>query len=218
VSFQVLDMAVLQDIYGTSSDSSHSVDNQYAFTPDAPSASAEVQQFRTFAGQFKLIWDSGGIDTFDASAYTASKRVRLDLREGAQSSIEEDAQSSPDGKLNVSVAFNSEIEKAVGGAGNDTLIGNQLANELRGGAGADRLDGGTARFADNGGLAIGVGDGQIDTLIGCEGPDVYVIRQGVARDVVDDSGANDMLEFRDQGGLQLIGQLVGVRVAAGTDV
>ena len=34
----------------------------------------------------------------------------------------------------------SLIENAIGGFGNDTLIGNQAANTLQGGAGADTLD------------------------------------------------------------------------------
>ncbi len=37
--------------------------------------------------------------------------------------------------------LNSIIERAIGGLGNDTILGNQVANELMGGPGNDRLEG-----------------------------------------------------------------------------
>jgi Ca2+-binding RTX toxin-like protein len=44
-------------------------------------------------------------------------------------------------KDNISIAYGTLIENAKGGAGDDTLIGNQVANVLTGGDGVDRLTG-----------------------------------------------------------------------------
>jgi len=51
---------------------------------------------------------------------------------------------------NIGIAYGAVIENAVGGSGDDVLIGNQAANKLTGGEGADRF-----LFAD---------DGSIDTI------------------------------------------------------
>ena len=87
-------------------------------------------------GQRRAIWDVDGVDTLDASAYADPKlRVVLNLNDGGFSSI---------GRFtdNVSIAVGTQIENAKGGAGDDLLIGNTLANELDGGAGYDTLQGG----------------------------------------------------------------------------
>jgi len=59
----------------------------------------------------------------------------IDLRDGHFSSI---------GELrdNVSIAYGTVIENAVGGSGNDTITGNAAGNIIEGGAGADKMDGG----------------------------------------------------------------------------
>ena len=78
------------------------------------------------------VWDSGGTDTFDASA--RSKSVLLDLREGAFSTF---------GKYpDMVIAYGTRIENAKGGSGDDKLIGNGWHNRLTGGAGEDTLLGG----------------------------------------------------------------------------
>ncbi|RYG02140.1 MAG: matrixin family metalloprotease [Caulobacteraceae bacterium] len=74
------------------------------------------------------IWDGGGTDTINASGFSANQKI--DLRAGAFSDINGIA-------ANVSIAFGAVIEKATGGSGNDTLIGNAVNNTLAGGAGSD---------------------------------------------------------------------------------
>ncbi|MDP3899067.1 MAG: M10 family metallopeptidase C-terminal domain-containing protein [Mesorhizobium sp.] len=101
------------------------------------------------------IWDGGGIDTLDASGYAQSQL--LDLRDGYFSDIGGYAG-------NVSIAIGAIIENAVGGSGNDFLIGNAAANILTGNAGADTLDGGGGNDVLIGGLGA-------DTLIGGAGVD-----------------------------------------------
>ena len=59
---------------------------------------------------------------------------------------------------NVSIAKGAIIENAIGGSGNDLLIGNSVANELKGGAGNDIL----------------YGAGGADKLWGGAGSDTFV--------------------------------------------
>ncbi|MBD8671118.1 M10 family metallopeptidase C-terminal domain-containing protein [Pseudomonas lurida] len=74
------------------------------------------------------IQDPGGNDTLDFSGFKQNQRI--DLRAGAASSV---------GDLfnNVVIAKGVVIENAVGGSGNDLVIGNLADNVLKGGAGAD---------------------------------------------------------------------------------
>lgn len=78
------------------------------------------------------IWDGGGNDTLDFSGYTQLQRISL--REGTFSDV---------GGLkgNVSIADGAMIENAIGGSGNDLMVGNEVANELKGGEGDDWLYG-----------------------------------------------------------------------------
>ena len=84
-------------------------------------------------GAVFAVWDAGGIDTFDFSGYTQNQII--DLRAGAFSSV---------GGLvgNVGIAVGVTIERAFGGAGNDTLTGNAAANTFRGNGGNDTINGG----------------------------------------------------------------------------
>ncbi|WP_415840103.1 M10 family metallopeptidase C-terminal domain-containing protein [Pseudomonas synxantha] len=79
------------------------------------------------------IWDKEGVDTFDFSGFKQDQII--DLRSGALSSV---------GGLreNVRIGTSTVIENAVGGSGNDRIIGNSADNVLIGGAGADNLVGG----------------------------------------------------------------------------
>ena len=79
------------------------------------------------------VWDAGGNDTLDFSGYSQTQTI--DLRQGFFSSV---------GGLtgNVTIAQGADIENAVGGAGADSITGNDLANTLRGGGGNDVINGG----------------------------------------------------------------------------
>ncbi|MEM7766093.1 MAG: M10 family metallopeptidase C-terminal domain-containing protein [Pseudomonadota bacterium] len=79
------------------------------------------------------IWDAGGTDTLNFSG--SSSGTELDLREGSFSSVNGDV-------ANVSIAYGVTIENGIGSAGDDLIIGNGVANTLRGGAGDDEIIGG----------------------------------------------------------------------------
>lgn len=69
---------------------------------------------------------------------------------------------------NVGIAYGATIENAVGGTGNDTLLGNSVDNVLTGNAGNDLIAGG----AGNDTLDGGVGD---DTMMGGIGDDLFIV-------------------------------------------
>jgi len=95
-----------------------------------------------------LLADADGTDTINAAAVTTD--TMLDLRPGHAGSI---------GGQSLTVSSTTVIENADTGDGNDTLIGNDADNSLRGWRGNDYLDGGAGA----------------DTLVGGKGNDTYVV-------------------------------------------
>ncbi|RBJ80049.1 calcium-binding protein, partial [Pseudomonas sp. MWU12-2534b] len=92
---------------------------------------------------FETIWDSGGIDTINAS--NQLNAVSIDLNEGHFSTIGKafvDLKNQTLVNSGLAIAYGSQIENAVGSANDDTLIGNTLNNVLDGGAGKDTMIGG----------------------------------------------------------------------------
>jgi hypothetical protein len=79
------------------------------------------------------IYDSGGIDTLNCSGYSSNQTI--DLTSGNFCSI---------GGLvhNIGIFTTAVIENAVGGSGNDTIIGNGANNIIDSGIGSDTVDGG----------------------------------------------------------------------------
>lgn len=77
-----------------------------------------------------LVQDAGGNDTLDFSGFEHQQTI--DLRHNSASSV---------GGLrnNVAIARDVVVENAIGGSGQDTLIGNAVDNVLTGGAGGDVL-------------------------------------------------------------------------------
>jgi serralysin len=116
------------------------------------------------------LWDGGGFDTYDFSAYT--RGLRIDLNPGswvtetnlAGSQV---AQFSPTAYAPGMIAnaflsngdLRSLIEAANGGSANDILVGNQANNLLNGNAGNDTLQGGAGADTLVGGLGADSLDG-----------------------------------------------------------
>jgi serralysin len=122
------DVAAIQYLYGAKT-SARSGNDIYAFS-------------NTTTPFTKVIWDGAGIDTIDASGQRLS--VALDLAPGKFSSIGVDDTYyfyPTSAKNNVSIAYGTDIENAIGGSGSDTITGNGLNNTLSGGAGGDTLKG-----------------------------------------------------------------------------
>jgi len=125
---------------------------------------------------FTTIWDGNGNDTYDFSNYTVA--LKVDLRPGYWTTLDPAqladgfyfASTQPPGNIANALLFqgntDSLIENAIGGSGDDLIIGNQAANILTGNDGADTLDGGLGA----------------DTMIGGRGNDTYLVDN--VRDVV----------------------------------
>lgn len=129
------DIAALQYLYGASGQASG--DDVYDL------AGAQWQ------GGFHTLWDAGGRDTLDASRI--GHGVSLDLHAGAHSDIGVTVTAQAlraDGSTQATtyhgtftVAPGAQIENAIGTAGADRIVGNELANRIAGGAGDDTIDG-----------------------------------------------------------------------------
>ncbi|MCU1719083.1 serralysin family metalloprotease [Pseudomonas sp. 5P_3.1_Bac2] len=136
------DIAAVQLLYGANT-STRAGDTVYGFN-----SNTERDFYTATSANSKLVfavWDGGGNDTLDFSGFSQAQKI--DLHQGGFSDV---------GGLigNVSIAKGANIENAIGGSGNDLIIGNDLANLLRGGAGndiiygglgADQLSGGSGR-------------------------------------------------------------------------
>ncbi|MDO8976781.1 M10 family metallopeptidase C-terminal domain-containing protein [Reyranella sp.] len=131
-----LDIAAIQAIYGANS-SYASGNNVY-----------QLPTTNGFNTAWSTIWDTGGIDTISNAG--SSGNSTIDLRVISPSEI---SQWDP----RVSYGYTSSgfvvaggytiangvvVENAIGGSGNDRLIGNSSDNMLDGGGGADSLSGG----------------------------------------------------------------------------
>ena len=127
------------------------------------------------------IIDSGGTDTVDFSGYSADQVIDLTVTD----STNPYATASSVGGLrgNMMLAAGTVIENAIGGSGDDVIIGNAEVNVLTGNAGNDRLVG-------------GAGD---DTLTGGAGRDrfVYATADTGHDTITDFTGGEDRIDFRD---------------------
>ncbi|WP_082476888.1 M10 family metallopeptidase C-terminal domain-containing protein [Rhizobium sp. Leaf371] len=175
-SFMSLDIAALQAMYGAD----YTVMNGntvYRWTPDSGQTIIDgVVTIAPGANRiFATIWDGGGTDTFDLSAYKTA--LSIDLQPGKYSLFSTGQTADLGGGPNNGHArgniFNallyknntaSLIENVLGGSGNDRIVGNQVQNKLFGNAGNDKLFGLTGNDILVGGIGA-------DTLDGGSGTD-----------------------------------------------
>uniref|UniRef100_UPI003F6CB9B9 M10 family metallopeptidase C-terminal domain-containing protein n=1 Tax=Roseicyclus sp. TaxID=1914329 RepID=UPI003F6CB9B9 len=147
-------------------------------------------EFSTSSGVFVI--DGGGIDMVTAQGQSAG--AYIDLRPGMHSYLGSKTAliSAP---LQLTISGGSAIENATGGSGNDLIIGNGLANELRGGQGHDRIFGGDGAdiiYGDAGNDVIDLSEVVasrdvivIESLSTQNGQDtIYAFQQGTSGDTV----------------------------------
>jgi methionine-rich copper-binding protein CopC len=178
------DIMAIQRIYGASTTTR--LDNTvYGFSSTVGGPTGAIYDFTQNAHPILTIYDSGGTDTLDLSGWSTASRV--DLRAGQFSS----ANSMTN---NIAIAYNTTIENARTGAGNDSITGNEAANRLEGGAGNDELSG---------------GDGD-DTLVG-----------GTGNDTIEGGGGNDTVVLEGSFASYTInvagGQITITGAASGSD-
>ena len=122
---------------------------------------------------FETIWDAGGTDTIDWSNQNSDAKIDLSVNKlGEEVKWSELGQGYNNGiateNKNLAIAYDIEIENANGGSGNDTIIGNQFANQLKGNQGHDSLEGGAGNDTLDGGL-------DNDSMSGGQGDDSYYV-------------------------------------------
>ncbi|EPX82422.1 M10 family metallopeptidase [Salipiger mucosus] len=169
-----LDIAAIQEIYGPNTTHAGS-DDLYAL----PLVNASGTGWRG-------IWDTGGTDTISADGST--RDTTIDLRaatlEGAGAGGWPSYAEEVVGGF--TIANGVAIEVAMGGAGDDTITGNVLANTLEGAGGADRLAG----LGGDDTLDGGAGD---DTLLGGAGNDR--LEGGTGADHFDGGPGRDTVSY-----------------------
>jgi serralysin len=186
---QLHDIAAVQYLYGVNT-TTRTGDTVYGFNSTAGRPDFAISS--ATQGAAFSIWDAGGIDTLDLSGYTQA--ATIDLREEAFSSAGPGSNAG-DAHFNISIARGVSIENAVGGAGNDTLIGNLLDNILSGGDGIDTIFGGAGqdRLLGNAGDDTLIGEGGDDFLQGVGGFDWMVGGDGNDTFAGGEPGTNVMI-------------------------
>lgn len=125
-----LDVAALQLLYGANMNTATG-DNVYTL-PDALATGTYWQ----------CIWDAGGTDTLSNAGSAMAATINLNAAPlvGANAGgFVSWCRGIPGG---YTIAHGVVIENAVGGSGNDVLVGNAAANVLDGGAGIDQMSAG----------------------------------------------------------------------------
>ena len=206
------DVAAIQAIYGADP-TTRTGDTVYGFNSNA---GRDAFDFSRTPLPVITIYDAGGNDTLDLSGYNSNSTI--DLTPGSFSSAGgsgvvpldvlkargilpasyTQAQydslraryNSPDGLLhdNISIAYGTIIENAIGGGGDDLIRGNEVANTLEGRDGNDTIYG----MGGDDRILGGNGD---DTLYGGDGDDT-IYGQGGNDTLYGDAG-NDTLYGQD---------------------
>src|SRR5262249_29548111 len=207
LSPQMLDILAAQRLYGASTNATFSSGKTYGFNSSfTDDYCGQIYDFRAGHDPAAIvtIWNHGTGNTLDLSGFTQNANV--DLTPGTF--------SSAGGRTNnIAIAFDTVIETAKGGEGNDTIHASNLASNLQVGAGndvlrgvsaGDRLSGGTgnALLAGGGGndtLNGGAGENVLpggdgnDTLTG--GSDHDALNGGAGVDTMTGGGGNDWFQF-----------------------
>ena len=172
-TYMMYDIAALQTMYGADF-TFRATNTVYTWSPTSGETFVDgIGQGAPGRGQgasanriFLTIWDGGGKDTYDFSNYVAPIKANLAPGEFVRAGTLQRAYLG-DGHYARGNIFNalqfegdgrSLIENAIGGFGNDTLIGNTAANTLKGGPGRDILNGLQGK----------------DVLVGGSGADAFV--------------------------------------------
>jgi serralysin len=215
------DIQAIQYLYGANF-TTNSSNSTYTFNTTTGEMSINgVGQGASSANVvFRTVWDGNGIDTYNLSNYTTN--LNISLVPGAYSNfgtqlalLHYDGTQVARGNLFNALQYNGDIrsliENAIGGSGNDTLVGNIAGNMLDGGSGNDSLDGGSGNdvliggigndtILGGGGNDVLIGGVGIDSLVGGSGDDVYYINDN----------ADDVIVEALNGGIDTVYDSVGI--------
>lgn len=183
VTPMIYDIAAVQKIYGANM-SYHTGNDVYAFQQSQP--------------VYQTIWDAGGNDTIDVTSFKYG--CTISLTAGTYSQL---AYGDTTLDPNLGIAFGCTIENARGGSGDDTLNGNDAANQLFGNAGRDTLTGSGGNDIIDG----GAGD---DVEVGGDGNDIFMAGTDSGSDSFDGGSGTDTITYA------AAKAAVTVKLAAGT--
>ena len=153
------DVMAIQAVYGADM-TTRTGDTVYGYNSNTNSP---IFDFTQNEHPILTIWDAGGNDTLDLSGARPDLFNLGSVINLAPGSFSDTASMTN----NISIAYGAWIENAVGGRGNDTITGNELANRLIGNAGDDIIDGADGDDYLDGGAGR-------DSLIGGAGNDTLV--------------------------------------------
>ena len=190
VTPMITDIIAIQDLYGIRAQAQIG-DTTYGFGSNTGTyldGLARVSEPVAFT-----IFDSGGTDTVNYASVRDNQLI--DLRAEAISDV--------NGlKGNMVIARGVTIENAIGGSGDDLIMGNHVANVLQGGAGADRIGGDDGNDVIVSGLGndTSYGDAGADALTSFSGANTFwggsgadLLLGGFQADALYGGAGNDVL-------------------------
>jgi hypothetical protein len=175
------DIAAIQRLYGANM-TTRTEDTTYGFNSNAgPAFELAINKQAVFA-----IWDAGGRNTIDLSGFSTNQQI--DLHQGAFSNA---------GALtgNISIAIGTLVQNAIGGSGNDYILGNGTDNMLRGNAGNDTIIG---DIGQNTSVYAGAAKNYEVSINYRDLPSGFTIRDKVGADGLDSLTRIQALKFADQ--------------------
>ncbi|TDE38353.1 M10 family metallopeptidase [Antarcticimicrobium sediminis] len=214
-SYMMLDIAALQYLYGADY-STNSGNTVYRWAPDSGETLVNGEAAISPGANriFATIWDGGGTDTYNLSAYDTD--LVIDLMPGS-ASVFAGAQLARlgAGELATGNIYNALlqgddpralIENVIAGAGDDVIFGNTADNLLKGKQGNDTISGRTGgdSLIGNAGqdrLDGGLGDDDLaggtgrDRLLGARGSDS--LDGGKGNDILKGGKGKDLLQGND---------------------
>jgi uncharacterized protein YaiE (UPF0345 family) len=168
------DIMAIQAMYGADS-TTRAGDTVYGFHSSLGGASGGIYDFTLNKNPILSIYDAGGNDTLDLSVWTTSSNISL---------VPGTFSSGNSMTYNISIAYSTVLENAVGGIADDILVGNAYNNKLDGGAGNDTLTGGMGNDTIFGGAGY-------DTSIYTGAFGSYIISFNVANSSYTIAGGSD---------------------------
>lgn len=155
-----LDILAAQRLYGAPVHTALSGGQIFGFHCNISDAAKPFFDFNVNQDPVVTLYDTGGNNRLDLSGFSTASQV--DLHAGAYSSCAGLTN-------NIAIAFDTQIDTAVGGTGNDVFLANDDGDRLLGENGADHLTGGAGRDILNGGAGR-------DVLNGGTGADRFVFQ------------------------------------------
>jgi len=144
------DILAIQTLYGAEQ-TTRTGDTVYGFSSNISGVQSQIHDFAQNLHPILCIYDAGGAaDKIDLSGWSTNSALSL---------IGGTFSNANSMTMNISIAYDTVIEEAVTGSGNDVVLGNLADNTIYGNAGNDILFGG-------GGSDILVGGKGNDTLVG----------------------------------------------------